>query len=69
VNRWYRSERDQGSKEGGQTTPRLNAPAVLGCEGLYAEAGCHSRALHDCQHSIRFILNDRSNVSVSFVVS
>jgi hypothetical protein len=37
--RW---EWDQGCKEGGQTTPRWNAPAVFECEQLYAEAYCHA---------------------------
>jgi hypothetical protein len=42
------SERDQGCKEGGQTTSSWNAPAVLKCEHLYADVHghCHGEALH-----------------------
>jgi hypothetical protein len=38
---WY-----QGCKEGGQTAPCWNAPAVLKSEQLYVDAHCHGGALH-----------------------
>jgi hypothetical protein len=41
-----RSERDQCCKEGSQTTPSWNAPAVLECELVYADAHYHGAALH-----------------------
>jgi hypothetical protein len=39
------SARNQGCKEGGQTTPSWNTPAVLECKQLYADAHCHGGAL------------------------
>jgi hypothetical protein len=41
-----RLERGQHSKQGGQSTPSWNAPAVLEIEQLYADAHCHGEALH-----------------------
>jgi hypothetical protein len=41
-----RSERDKGCKEGDQTIPNWNAPAIFECQQLHAEGHCHGGALH-----------------------
>jgi hypothetical protein len=38
--------RDQGCKKHGQTTPNLNALAMLECEQMYADVHCHGGSLH-----------------------